>query len=85
MTYDDLFFGFEGQPLAKPFDVGRLRNVNEMVTFTGAQRDVADKVDVYFGTRRILLIPNSEPEAAIDRADRMRQHLISQFQWEVTA
>lgn len=40
-------------------------------------------IDEAFGLRRVVQIPSVEPEKSIDHAERMRGHLISQFQWEV--
>ena len=81
--YDSLFLGFEGQPTAKPFDVGRFRDYTEIYRVFDTRRDVANLVEDTYGTRRIVLKPAPEPEPYIDHVERMRQHLISEFQWDV--
>lgn len=78
-----LFFGFSGQPVAKTFGIGRFRNYGESFGLYDTRRDVADVTKVSFGTRRVVLEPSEEPEATLDHTERMRPHLISQFQWEV--
>lgn len=79
--YDHLFLGFEGQPTAKPFDVGRFRDYTEIYHMYDTRRDIANAVDDTYGTRRIVLKPEPEPDPYIDHVERMRQHLISEFQW----
>ena len=78
-----LFFGFTGQPVAKAFGIGRFRNYGESFGLYDTRRNVADVTSVSFGTRRVVLESTVEPEATFDHTERMRGHLISQFQWEV--
>jgi hypothetical protein len=47
------------------------------------RRDIADVDEQTYGTRRVVVTPAPEPEPTIDHTERMRQHLISQFQWEI--
>lgn len=81
--YASMFLGFEGQPTAKPFDVGRWRDYGEIYRVFDTRRDVANLIDDSYGTRRIVLKPAPEPDPYIDHVERMRQHLISEFQWDV--
>jgi len=82
-VYDSMFLGFEGQPIAKPFDVGRWRDYGEVYREFDTKRYVANVIDNRYGTRRIVLDPQPEPDPYIDHVERMRQHLISEFQWDV--
>lgn len=81
-NFDSLFLGFEGQPTAKGFEVGRFRDFGESYHAFDTQRDVAEVFDYQVGTRRVIVTPNDEPAALVDHIEQMRQHLISQFQWE---
>lgn len=83
--YSIMWFGFNGQTYGLGFGHGRFRKYGEWIDFYGTKRNIADVVDNYYKTRRVVDIPPAEPEKAIDHIDRMRQHLISQFQWEVLA
>ena len=81
--YDSMFLGFEGQPIAKPFEVGRWRDFGEVYREFDTKRFVANVIDNKYGTRRIVLDPQPEPDPYIDHVERMRNHLISEFQWDV--
>lgn len=83
MDINNMFLGFEGQRLAKPFDVGRFRDVGESYHIYDTQRDVAHKTDYYVGTRRIVLVPKKE-EVVTGHTDLMNEHLISEFQCDET-
>ena len=82
-NFDHLFFGFKGQPVAKGFGVGRFRHKNETFTFYDTKRQLYDEVRYQVRTRRVVNRPREDDETTINHANRMRQHLISQFQWEV--
>jgi hypothetical protein len=84
-NFDQLFFGFDSQPVGKGFGIGRFRHKNETFTLFDTKRQIYDEVDYQVKTRRVVNIPREDDETTIDHADRMRQHLISQFQWEVIA
>lgn len=81
-VFAQLFFGFEGQNTGKPFDIGRFRDEGESYIFADTQRDVADVWEFGIGTRRIIVTPKEEIEDLIDHVEQMRQHYISEFQWE---
>ncbi len=81
--YSIMWFGFNGQKNALPFSAGRFRLPGEDYDLYGTQRDIADVDLQEYGTRRVVVVPAEEPEPPIDHTDRMRQHLISQFQWDV--
>lgn len=81
--FGQLFFGFNNQPVGKGFGVGRFRHFNESFLLFDTERQVADVVHLEIGTRRVVNVPREDEEVTIDHTDRMRQHLISQFQWEV--
>ena len=79
---NDMFLGFSGQGTALAFEVGRFRDIGENYHVYDTERNVAHKSDYTVGTRRIVLRVKDEPAALLDHIDRMRTHLISQFQWE---
>lgn len=81
--YSIMWFGFYGQKNALPFSAGRFRLPGEDYDLYGTRRDIADVDEQEYGTRRVVVVPAPEPEPTIDHTDRMRQHLISQFQWDV--
>lgn len=81
--YSIMWFGFYGQKNALPFSTGRFRLPGEDYDLYGTRRDIADVDEQEYGTRRVVVVPAPEPESTIDHTDRMRQHLISQFQWDV--
>lgn len=81
--YSIMWFGFNGQKNALPFSAGRFRLPGEDYDLYGTRRDIADVDEQEYGTRRVVVVPAPEPEPTIDHTDRMRQHLISQFQWEI--
>jgi hypothetical protein len=81
--YSIMWFGFDGQKNALPFSAGRFRLPGEDYDLYGTRRDIADVDEQEYGTRRVVVVPAPEPEPTIDHTDRMRQHLISQFQWDV--
>jgi hypothetical protein len=81
--YSIMWFGFAGQKNALPFSAGRFRLPGEDYDLYGTRRDIADVDEQEYGTRRVVVVPAPEPEPTIDHTDRMRQHLISQFQWDV--
>lgn len=81
--YSIMWFGFDGQKNALAFSEGRFRLPGEDVDLYGTQRDIATVMDDSYDTRRVVVIPAPDPEPAIDHVERMRQHLISQFQWDV--
>lgn len=81
--YSIMWFGFDGQKNALPFSAGRFRLPGEDLDFYGTRRDIAETSEDEYQTRRAVLVPAPEPEEEIDHTDRMRQHLISQFQWDV--
>lgn len=81
--YSIMWFGFNGQKNALPFSAGRFRLPGEDYDLYGTRRDIADVDEQEYDTRRVVVVPAPEPEPTIDHADRMRQHLISQFQWEI--
>ena len=81
--YSIMWFGFSGQKNALPFSAGRFRLPGEDYDLYGTRRDIADVDLQEYGTRRVVVVPAEEPEPPIDHTDRMRQHLISQFQWDV--
>lgn len=83
--HDDKFLGFRGQPVAKATGVDRFRQYNETFTLYDTKRQLYDEVSYQVGTRRVVNHPREDDEKTINHADRMRQHLISQFQWEVIA
>ena len=85
MNYSIMWFGFDGQEHALGFGDGRFRLCGEWYIDYNTMRNVADISDNSYGTRRVVNIPNEEPDTSIDHSNRMRQHLISQFQWEVIA
>ena len=85
MDYSIMWFGFNGQTYAKSFGAGRFYNAGEEISYYGAKRNIAIISDNSYATRRVVDIPPVEQEKPIDHTDRMRQHLISQFQWEVYA
>jgi hypothetical protein len=78
-----MWFGFDGQKNALAFNEGRFRLPGEDLDYYGTRRDIAETSDEEYQTRRVVLVPAPEPEKPIDHTDRMRQHLISQFQWDV--
>ena len=78
-----MWFGFYGQKNALTFSEGRFRLPGEDYDLYGTQRDIAEVDEQEYGTRRVVVVPAPEPEPTIDHTDRMRQHLISQFQWDV--
>ncbi len=81
--YSIMWFGFNGQKNALTFSEGRFRLPGEDVDFYDTRRDIADVGEDTYDTRRVVVIPAEEPEPPIDHVERMRQHLISQFQWDV--
>ena len=81
--YSIMWFGFNGQKNALPFSAGRFRLPGEDYDLYGTRRDIADVDEQEYGTRRVVVVPAPEPEPTIDHTDRMRRHLISQFQWEI--
>lgn len=81
--YNIMWFGFNGQKNALPFSAGRFRLPGEDYDLYGTRRDIADVDEQEYGTRRVVVVPAPEPDPTIDHTDRMRQHLISQFQWDV--
>ena len=81
--YSIMWFGFDGQKNALTFSEGRFRFPGEDYDLYGTQRDIAEVDEQEYGTRRVVVVPVPEPEPTIDHTDRMRQHLISQFQWDV--
>ena len=81
--YSIMWFGFNGQKNALAFSEGRFRLPGEDYDLYTTRRDIADVDEQTYGTRRVVVVPAPEPEPTIDHTDRMRQHLISQFQWEV--
>lgn len=81
--YNIMWFGFNGQKNALPFSAGRFRLPGEDYDLYGTRRDIADVDEQEYGTRRVVVVPAPEPEPTIDHTDRMGQHLISQFQWDV--
>lgn len=81
-VFAQLFFGFEGQNTGKPFDIGRFRDEGESYIFADTQRDVADVWELAISTRRIIVTPKEDIEDLIDHVEQMRQHYISEFQWE---
>ena len=81
--YSIMWFGFNGQKNALAFSEGRFRLPGEDLDFYGTRRDIAEISEDEYQTRRAVLVPAPEPEPTIDHTDRMRQHLISQFQWDV--
>jgi hypothetical protein len=81
--YSIMWFGFDGQKNALTFSEGRFRLTGEDYDLYGTRRDIADVDEQEYGTRRVVVVPAPEPEPTIDHTDRMRQHLISQFQWDV--
>jgi hypothetical protein len=81
--YSIMWFGFDGQKNALTFSEGRFRLPGEDYDLYGTRRDIADVDEQEYGTRRVVVVPAPEPEPTIDHTDRMRQHLISQFQWDV--
>ncbi len=83
--YSIMWFGFQGQQYALGFGAGRFRQYGEWLNYYGTKRNIANVSDNLYGTRRVIDIPPAEKETSIDHAERMRQHLISQFQWEVIA
>ena len=85
MDYSIMWFGFRGQPHALGFGQGRFRKYGECLNYYETKCNIADVSDNFYGTRRVVVIPPKEPETTIDHAERMRKHLISQFQWEVIA
>lgn len=82
-NYSIMWFGFNGQKNALPFSAGRFRLPGEDYDLYGTRRDIADVDEQEYGTRRVVVVPAPEPDPTIDHTDRMRQHLISQFQWDV--
>ena len=85
MDYSIMWFGFRGQNHALGFGQGRFRKSGECLNYYETKCNIADVSDTYYGTRRVVAIPAQEQETTIAHANRMRQHLISQFQWEVIA
>lgn len=85
MDYSIMWFGFRGQNRALGFGQGRFRKHGEHFNFYETKCNIADVTQSLYGTRRVVAIPPEEPETSINHAERMRQHLISQFQWEVIA
>jgi hypothetical protein len=81
--YSIMWFGFNGQKNALTFNEGRFRLPGEDYDLYTTRRDIADVDEQDYGTRRVVVVPAPEPEPEIDHTDRMRQHLIGQFQWEV--
>lgn len=81
--YSIMWFGFNGQKNALAFSEGRFRLPGEDYDLYTTRRDIADVDEQTYGTRRVVVVPAPEPEPTIDHTDRMRQHLISQFQWDV--
>ena len=81
--YSIMWFGFNGQKNALSFSAGRFRLPGEDYDIYTTRRDIADVDEQEYGTRRVVVVPAPEPEPTIDHTDRMRQHLISQFQWDV--
>lgn len=81
--YSIMWFGFAGQKNALAFNEGRFRLLGEDLDYYGTRRDIAETSEDEYQTRRVVLVPAPEPEPSIDHTDRMRQHLISQFQWDV--
>ena len=81
--YSIMWFGFNGQKNALTFNEGRFRLPGEDYDLYTTRRDIADVDEQEYGTRRVVVVPAPEPEPTIDHTDRMRQHLISQFQWDV--
>jgi hypothetical protein len=81
--YSIMWFGFDGQKNALTFSEGRFRLPGEDYDLYGTRRDIADVDEQEYGTRRVVVVPAPEPEPTIDHTNRMRQHLISQFQWDV--
>lgn len=81
--YSIMWFGFQNSKNALPFGSGRFRLTGEDVDLYQTRRDIAETTDDSYQTRRVVLVPNEEPEQPIDHTDRMREHLISQFQWDV--
>ena len=57
--------------------------LNETFTFYDTKRQLYDEVRYQVRTRRVVNRPREDDETTINHANRMRQHLISQFQWEV--
>ena len=85
MDYSIMWFGFRGQNHTLGFGQGRFRKYGEHLNFYETKCNIADVTQSLYGTRRVVAIPPEEPETSINHAERMRQHLISQFQWEVIA
>lgn len=83
MNYSIMWFGFHGQNYALGFGQGRFRKPGERLNYYGTKCNVADVSDTCYGTRRVVNRPREDDETTINHANRMRQHLISQFQWEV--
>lgn len=81
--YSIMWFGFNGQKNALTFSEGRFRLPGEDYDLYGTRRDIADVGEDTYDTRRVVVIPAEDPEPPIDHVERMRQHLISQFQWDV--
>ena len=81
--YSIMWFGFDGQKNALTFSEGRFRLPGEDYDLYTTRRDIADVDEQEYGTRRVVVVPAPEPEPTIDHTDRMRQHLISQFQLEL--
>ena len=77
-----MWFGFNGQKNALTFSEGRFRLPGEDYDLYSTQRDIAEVDEQEYGTRRVVVVPAPEPDPTIDHTDRMRKHLISQFQWD---
>jgi hypothetical protein len=85
MDYSVMWFGFQSQQYGLAFGEGRFRKYGEWLNYYNAKANIADVSDSLYGTRRVVDVQPVEREMSIDHAERMRQHLISQFQWEVIA
>lgn len=84
-NYSIMWFGLSNQYKALGFGHGRFRKSGEWYIDYSSKRNIADVSESTYPTRRVVDITIEEPEISIDHAARMRQHLISQFQWEVIA